>query len=248
MTVVPRPHPPALPHGPIRELLPDVFLVTGTMAMPGIMPVRFSRNMTIVRENGRLVLINSVRLDEAGLTALDALGKVTDVIRIAAFHGMDDPFYAERYGAKVWALKGQRYGAGFDGKSPIYFDAHTEIEAALPIEGASLYRIAARVPEGILVLPKHRGILVAGDSLQNWAAPDEFFSFAARGMMRLGGFIRPHNVGPAWFKNGKPPLHEMRGILDLPFTNLFPAHGAAVIGGARDAYREAIDRVAPATP
>jgi hypothetical protein len=71
--------------------LPDIFFVTGTMRMPGPVPVSFSRNMTVVREAGRLVIINSLRLDEQSLRSLDALGKVTDVIRIAGFHGMDDP-------------------------------------------------------------------------------------------------------------------------------------------------------------
>ena len=70
-----RPHPPAQPHGAIREVLPNVFFVTGTLAMSGTM--RFSRNMTIVREGERLMIVNSVRLDEAGLAELDKLGKVT---------------------------------------------------------------------------------------------------------------------------------------------------------------------------
>ncbi len=238
-----RPHPPAAPHGSLREVLPDVFFVTGTMAMSvGIVPVRFSRNMTVIREGTRLVLVNSVRLDDAGLAALDALGKVTDVIRLAGFHGMDDPFYAERYGAKVWALAGQSYVSGFDPKAPTYFEAHARLDDELPIEGASLYRIAARVPEGILVLPKHGGIVVSGDSLQNWAATDEYFSLLGNAMMRLGGFLKAHNVGPAWLQNGKPPKGELQGILELPFVNLLPAHGTPVIGGARELYRPAIER------
>ena len=65
MALVTRPHPRALPHGAIREVLPGIHLVNGTvrMAMP---PLRFSRNMTIVREGERIVLVNCVRLDEAG--------------------------------------------------------------------------------------------------------------------------------------------------------------------------------------
>ncbi|WP_332914161.1 hypothetical protein [Algoriphagus boritolerans] len=40
---------------------------------------QFSRNMTIVRENGNLTIINSVRLNDAALSELDRLGKVTNV-------------------------------------------------------------------------------------------------------------------------------------------------------------------------
>src|SRR6478735_11956040 len=104
-----RAHPPALAHGTLSEVLPNIFFVTGTMRMPGPLPVTFSRNMSVVREGKRLILINSVRLDDEGLRALDALGTVTDVVRVAGYHGRDDPFYKERYGAKVWVVKGQRY-------------------------------------------------------------------------------------------------------------------------------------------
>src|ERR1051325_7146413 len=97
MSVIARPFPPALPHGEIREVLPGIHFVMGTVGMPGPLPVRFSRNMTIVREGERLVLVNTVRLAEESLAELDKLGKVTDVIRLAANHGQDDPFYADRY-------------------------------------------------------------------------------------------------------------------------------------------------------
>jgi hypothetical protein len=205
--------------------------------------------MTVIREGERLVIINSIRLDEAGLKKLDALGKVTDVIRVAGNHGVDDPFYAERYGAKVWVVKGQRYTAGFDTNSPnTYFTPQVEIDetTALPIEGASLHRIESKPPEGILVVDRHGGVLVVGDCLQNWAKTDGYFSWAAKPMMKMMGFIKPHNVGPAWFKQGKPPHAHMRAILDLPFANVLPSHGEPVIGSAKDLYRAAIDRVAPA--
>jgi hypothetical protein len=65
-------------------------------------------------------------------------------------------------------------------------------------------------------------------------------------MMRLMGFIRPHNIGPAWLRQAKPPKEHLRAILRAPFANVLPAHGEPVIGGADDLYRPAIDRVAPA--
>jgi hypothetical protein len=246
MALVNRPHPDALPHGELREVLPGIHFVTGTVPLPGPMPVRFSRNMTIIREGDRLVIVNSMRLDDAGLAALDKLGKVTDVVRIAANHGMDDPFYRERYKAKVWVVKGQRYTAGFDTNKPdVYFEPDVEMDASteLPVAGARLYRIDSNPPEGLLVLERHGGTVVTGDCLQNWAATDEYFSWLARPMMKMMGFIKPHNVGPGWLKQGKPPKEQLRGILDLEFANVLTSHGAAVIGGARDHYRPAIERV-----
>jgi hypothetical protein len=248
---VSRPFADAQPHGELREVLPGIYFVTGSLKLPGRLPVRFSRNMTVVRESGgRLVLVNAVRLGDAGLAALDALGKVTDVIRLAGYHGLDDPFYADRYRAKVWVVKGQRYTAGFDtSATTTYFAPDVEIDAttALPIEGARLQIIGSRPPEGLLLLPGHGGVIVAGDCLQNWASVDPFFNGVGSVMMRLMGFIRPHNVGPAWLRQGKPPKEDLRAILGSPFANVLPAHGAPVIGNAAALYRPAIDRVAPVT-
>jgi hypothetical protein len=245
MQTPPRPFPPALPHGELREVLPDTFLITGTVQLPGPMPVRFSRNMTVVREGDRLVLVNSVRLDESGLAALDRLGKVTDVIRLAGFHGMDDPFYKDRYGARVWALRGQRYTHGFATDGEPYFAPDVEMDAttALPLEGARLYVIDATPAEGVLLLDRSGGVAITGDCLQHWHQPDAYFSWMARVMMRMMGFIRPYNVGPAWLKQARPPKDQLRGILDLTFANVLPSHGAPVVGDARERYRPAIERV-----
>lgn len=244
MATVPRPFPAALPHGEIREVLEGLYLVTGTVRLGG--PIRFSRNMAIVREGERLVLVNSVRLDEAGLASLDALGKVTDVIRLAANHGQDDPFYKDRYGAKVWAVRGQRYTPGFDTNAKdTYFepDALIDGESELPIAGASLYVIASSPPEALLRLERHGGTVIAGDCLQHWHRTDAYFSFAAKLMMKVMGFIEPHNIGPGWLKQGKPPKADLAGVLGLEFTNVLPAHGDPVIGDARERYRPALERV-----
>jgi hypothetical protein len=245
MPNVPRPFPPALPHGAIEEVLPGIFQVTGTVRVPGP-PLRFSRNMTIVKEGERLVLVNTVRLDEAGLSKLDALGKVTDVVRIAGNHGSDDPFYADRYGAKVWAVNGMRYTAGFDAKAETtYFDGHVEIEdaSALPLAGAKLHVMHSSPPEALLILEREGGVCIAGDCLQNWNAPDDYFNLFARVMMRVLGFIKPYNVGPAWLKQCKPPKDELAAVTKLAFEHVLPAHGKPVIGGARAKFAPVLERV-----
>ncbi|MEO9588204.1 MAG: hypothetical protein ABJG23_12665, partial [Marinobacter sp.] len=70
--------PPALAHNAIEEILPDLFFVSGAMETVLMdLDWQFSRNMTIVRDGERLILINTVRLDDDGLAELDRLGKVT---------------------------------------------------------------------------------------------------------------------------------------------------------------------------
>jgi hypothetical protein len=238
-----RPHPPAHPHGTLDEVFPDTFFVTGTLRMGGAIPVSFSRNMVVLREGGRLVIVNSVRLTDAGLAELEKLGRVTDVIRIAAFHGADDAFYKERFGARVWSVKGQRYVAGFDPSAAPYFRPDVEMESSteLPLAGAKLVVLPAAPPEGLLLVERAGGLLVSGDALQNWAAPDAYFNLPGRLMMRAFGFLRPHNVGPAWLRRTKPEVGPLRALLDAPFDHVLPAHGAAVIGDAREKYRSSIE-------
>jgi hypothetical protein len=239
-----RAHPPALPHGELCEVLPGIFFVTGTVRMPGPVPVSFSRNMTVVREGERLVLINSLRLNDEGLKQLDALGKVTDVVRIAAFHGMDDPFYKERYAAKVSVVKGQRYASGFNvNAAETYLTPDTELDgrASMPLSGARVHVIGGTPPEGMLLLEREGGVLVSGDCLQHWHTPDRYFSLVGRLALRAMGFIKPHNVGPAWLKQTKPPLADLLGLLDLPFDHVLPAHGSAVLGDAKAKYRPRLE-------
>lgn len=235
-----RPFPPARPHGSLREVFPGVHLVSGTMSLG---PMSFSRNMVVVQQDDRLVLVNTIRLDPAGLDALDALGKVSDVVRIAGFHGSDDAFYKDRYDCTVHAIEGQRYFTGINAhKGETYFHADAPLNPAdLPIEGASLYVIETDPPEGILRIPAGGGTLITGDSLQNWDAPDEHFNWIARFGMRLMGFIGPCRIGAGWAKDLKPDPTEVRGILDLEFTNVLPGHGQPVLGDAPERYRPAIE-------
>ncbi len=98
---------PAWPHTAIKEIFPDIFFVMGmNKTNYDGTDLQHSRNMVIVRDNNQLSLINTVRLNDSGLAALDALGKVENIIRIGAFHGRDDAFYLDRYQAKLWAIKG----------------------------------------------------------------------------------------------------------------------------------------------
>ena len=247
MALVRRPHPPALPHGPIEEILPGLFFVTGTVALPLPIPVRFSRAMTIIADAGRLTLVNTVRLDEAGLAALDRLGRVTDVIRLAAYHGMDDPFYQERYGAKVWAVAGSRYNPAFDTAAPdVFFEPDVYVSAGdtLPVAGARLHVIPSSPPEGLLLLDQHGGVAISGDALQNWEVVDAYFNLFGRLMMKASGFIRPHNVGPGWLKAAKPSREALLALLDLPFDVVLPSHGRPVLGGAREKFRPSLVKAA----
>ena len=242
-------HPPAMAHGELSQVLENIWFVQGSVKLPMFMPVKTSRSMTVIKNasSDELTLVNSMRLSEEGLKKLEQLGRITNVIRLAGFHGRDDAFYQEKYHAKVYAIKGQYYSRKFE-KTPLkpedgFFqpDEWLTEYSLLPIDGASLKIIhSSRPSEALLLLERDGGILIAGDVLQNTAVADEYMNWMARFMMKRMGFFKPYNVGPAWLEHAKPNPEEVRSILDLQFEHVLPAHGVAVIGNAREKYSPAL--------
>lgn len=239
-----------LPHGKIEQIFENVWFIQGQVKMPMLLPMKISKAMTIIRnpENNTLTLINTMPLDGTTLVELEALGAITNTLRIGGFHGRGDNFYKEKYGAKVYALKGHAYSKKFD-KEPIaskdgYLQADVWLDETsdLPISNATLKLFKTSHPiEAILCLEQDGGILVTGDALQNTKAPDSYFNLPAKIMMKKFGFFRPYNVGPGWVAFAKPTLKDIRSILDLDFQHVLPGHGEPVIGGAKEKYRPVLE-------
>lgn len=224
------PFPPALPHGELVEVLPHIWQVTGESRPSfGGLDWCFSRNMTIFVEGGELVLVNTVRLDEGGLAKLDALGRVAHVLRIGAWHGRDDAFYVDRYGAELWAMEGLEDERGAVVSRRLVPGGETPVA-----RGTVLRFEAGRAAEGLLLVDWAGGVLVACDSLQNWEAPDRWFDEVSRERMAAAGFFRRANVGPGFLGGSGVPVSDFAGdferILSLPFDVLLSAHGKPLIG------------------
>lgn len=224
-------HEPALPHGALVEVLPTLHFVQGT-TRPTFMGQRwqFSRNMVVVREGAVLTLVNTVRLDEAGLKTLEALGDVTHVVKLGSFHGKDDAFYLDRYGARLWAMPGMTHESG----------RRTDEElaaGAMPFTGASLFSFeTAALPEGLLVLEREGGVVISCDSLQNWSAADAFFDEDSALRMAELGFLRRANVGPGWRLGSGVRADDFERLRRVPFAHLLPAHGEPLLGDAAGSF------------
>jgi hypothetical protein len=232
--------PPQLPHGILREVLPDVFVVAGqTRPVFGGRQLQFSRGMVVLREGEALTLVNTLRLDDAGLAALNALGRVEHVVRLGAFHGRDDAFYVGRSGARVWAFEGMPHERGV-----VTTDLLVEGGDA-PVAGARAFQFhSSSMPEGLLILEAHGGVAIACDSLQTMAGPDDFFDDATAGMMAGAGFFQRPNIGPGWLSAAKPKRADFDRLLETPFEHLLSAHGPPLSGDASAAVATAVDRVA----
>jgi hypothetical protein len=224
--------PPALPHGHLQEVFPDIFFVTGAMETVLMnAPFQFSRNMTVVRDGNTLTLINSVRLDSGGLAELDALGHVTNVVKIGSLHGRDDAFYKAYYGATFWAAPGMVHEYG------LLADRELGAGDAVPFAGCSVFGFrSTKMPECILHIDRAGGILVACDALQNLIAPDEYFSDQSCQRMQEMGFFQPANIGPVWLQLNEPKAQDFIRLRELPFRHALCGHGPPVRDTAKEAY------------
>jgi hypothetical protein len=226
-------HPPADFHLPLRECFPGVWLASSRIGMriPLGLRITFSRNMVAVLTDEGWVLLNPVRLGTEGEAELLARGPIRHAVRLGTFHGRDDAYYAERFGAQFWSVPGKCAHPVPDGSRTLAEDG------ALPIPGASVLLYSGLLAEGAVHLPQHR-LLVTCDSVQNYDN-DPLVSALGRLVMRRLGFFTPCVIGPFWLKATTPPGGSLRAdferVLALDFDNLIGGHGTPKIGGAREA-------------
>jgi hypothetical protein len=212
---------PAWPHGTIEVAFPEIYFVLGTNRThhAGV-DIQTSRTMVVVREGDGLTLLNTVRLSEEGLRDLEALGEVRNVVRLGAFHGRDDPFYRDRYGATLWALPGAEH---VDGRSA---DRELAPGGPSPISGSEVFVFAsAKLPEAAVLLHREGGILITCDAVQNWTRVDELFSPECGALFTAQGLIRAANIPSTWLHACEPSAGDFRRLLALPFRHLISAHG-----------------------
>ena len=230
--------PEPQPQRPLEQAFTDVHVLHGTVSMgPG---VRIPRTMVVLQHEGTLTVVNAVRPDAAGMAALDALGKVEHVVKIG-FHGMDDPWFVQHYGATLWALP------GVDPEG-ITVGRRLEAEGELPIPWLRLFTFQlCKRPEAALIADRDGGVLITCDSVQNWSDL-EGCSLLAKGVTVAMGFNkRPANIGPPWKKMQTPEGGSLeadyRRLLEEPFDHLIGGHGKPLRGGAKAALTETVRAV-----
>jgi hypothetical protein len=231
-------YPAVLPHDPPKQLAEDLFVVHGCVKPNAV--VRFTRNMTVVRDQGQLTLINPVRMDEAGLEALEELGEVAHVLRLGPMHGMDDPFYVDRYNADFWAFEG---GATYT--TPTIKHTLSE-DAALPFSKAKLFAFDhVKETEGVILLERSPGILLTCDAIQSYATFPHMphTNWLSRRMLPLLGFNKTTLIGPMWMKfavtDREGVKAEFERFLKLDFDQLISAHGTFVPENAHAQFEQA---------
>jgi hypothetical protein len=189
--------------------------------------LQHSCNMVVVKNANELTLINTVRLNDKGLAALDKLGEVTNVVRIGAFHGRHDAFYLDKYQAKLWALKGVKH------------DNHklTDIElipnGKMPFPDCALFVFETSThPEAILHINREGGILITCDSVKNWTTVDGFFSEQTGKLYTKLGFIGSATISKIWQQACHIQAQDFARLKLLTFKHLLSAHGEPLLNNA----------------
>ena len=216
-------------HGPIQEITDDVFWVQGSVQLaPGM---RLTRNMVIVRNGDDLTIVSAVRLSPEGEAELEGLGTPRHVVKIGFFHGMDDAYYLERFGATYWALPG--------GTRPEDPTADKELRPdSLPNPDAELFEFRdSKEREGALLIKRAGGILITCDAVQNWST-SKGCSLLARVASHVIGFRRrPAQIGPPWRKQMTPDgatlQPDFERLAELDFAHLIAAHGQPLRDSAK---------------
>lgn len=229
---------PIYPHGNIEEIAEDLFMLRGSIRMNPL--VRITRNMGIVRHGNELSLINPVRVNPKVEAQLLALGDIKHVIRLGCFHGIDDPYYVEKFAAKMWAQPG-----GTTYTEP-KIDSPLGSDAALPFGDAQLFEFeGTNQPESALLIRRGKGVLFTCDAIQNYG-DYSYNNLAAKILMPFIGFPKTTIVGPIWLKiqtpEGESLESEFRRLLELEFDCLLSAHGTLLQSGAHAAVERAIDK------
>ena len=202
--------------------------------------LHISRNMAIVRHAGELTLVNPIRLRATEEDELRRLGVVKRILRLGAFHGLDDPYYVATFQAEFWCQP----------DSTIYpvpkADQTLTLAEEFPVPDAKVFCFQGTLqPEAALLLERAGGVLLTCDAIQHYG-DYRHHNLPARLLMPLIGFSRTTIVGPFWLKRVTPVGNSLEGefrrLLAHDFDHLVSAHGSALRGGAHAAVTAAVNR------
>jgi len=229
---------PVYPHDSIEEIIPDVFMVRGTIRMNRLM--RITRNMAVIRHDGELTLVNPIRLDEAGEAQLSTLGEITRILRLGPMHGIDDPYYIDRWATELWAQEESR---AYPEPKP---DRRISAASTLPFPDSLLFCFEGMTQkESALLIDREGGLLLTCDSIQHYG-DYRHNNWLARTVMPFIGFPKTTVVGPIWLKimtpEGASLESEFRRLLELDFRQLLSAHGSLLADSAHASVEAAVDR------
>lgn len=217
----------------------DVWQLQRELKMPG--GVRLPAHMTVVRQNGELILFSPCRLNDDDARALAALGPVRHLVAPNAYHHLFLKAAADRYpDATVWM------GPGVAKKHPEitrheklgdHFLPGVEI---LPILGAPM------MEESVFFHTGSKTLLTV-DLFFNIQKPANFasaFAFSLTGTRARFAFSR------VWWlavKNNRDFGQSLAKMMDWDFSQITVAHGDSLTSDAQAQAQKVLGKRLPKT-
>jgi len=224
------------PHGPISFVDDGLFVVEGRWRRSP-----FERKMAVfLLASGEVAVHSAIAMDEAGMTALEAIGRPAWILVPNAHHYSDAGWYADRYpsarvlvpaAARVKLFeKVRRIDGCVDDDWPETLRGEL---AVVPLEGTRNGEVAfVHGPSRTLVLT---------DAVFNYGGDD--LPWLARTFMRLnrayGGF-GPSRIFTSFFIADRDAFHaSIEALLEHDFDRVIMSHGSVLATGGKDAIRDA---------
>jgi len=224
------------PHGPMNFLDDGIFLVEGRWKRSP-----FERKMTVfLLASGEVAVHSPIAMDEAGMAALEAIGRPSWILVPNALHYSDASWYGERYpGARILVPaaarvklfdKVRRIDGSVDEDWP---EAHHGELAVVPLRGTRTAETAfVHFPSRTLVLT---------DAVFHYGGRD--LPWLARQIMRVNrAYDRfgPSRLFTSFSIQDRDAFHaSIEALLEHDFDRVIMAHGRVLDTGGKDAIRDA---------
>jgi len=215
------------PHGEFQQLAPNLWIVRGGMPFP------LYRNMVIYRlPEGRLLLHSLVALSEAGMKALESLGKPSILIVPHGYDGLDARWYSDRY-PQAALLTPDEERSRVEEEGAKITDDPTRV---LPPLGFKLHRVAGlKFTEYVLEAPIEGGSALICTSVlaHRGSAPPGLIGRLVAAILMSGDRLATGRMMRTFMVKDKAAFKNFLGTLSaIPNLRILTvAHGDPIVGG-----------------
>jgi len=224
------------PHGPINFVDDGLFVVEGRWKRSP-----FERKMTVfLLASGEVAVHSAIAMDEAGMAALEAIGRPAWILVPNSLHFSDAGWYADRYPsarvlvpaasrAKLFE-KVRRIDGSLDDDWP---ESNRGELAVIPLQGTRIGEVAfVHAPSRTLVLT---------DAVFNYRGDD--LPWLSRMFMRANrayGGLGPSRMFTSFVVADQDAfLASMEAVLEHDFARVIMSHGSVLATGGKAAIRDA---------
>ena len=224
------------PHGPIGFLDDGLFVVEGRWKRSP-----FERKMTVILlASGEVAVHSAIAMDEAGMAALEAIGRPAWILVPNSLHYAEAGWYAERYPSARVLVPAAARGKLFEKIRRIDGSIDDDWPEALRGELAVVPLQGTRTGEVAFVHAPSR-TLVLTDAAFHYEGDD--LPWLARTFMRVNrayGRFGPSRIFTSFVVTDREAFNaSMEAVLEHDFDRVIVSHGRVLATGGKDAIRDA---------